>query len=314
MEAKCERCVKRVPWVVFFGKSMLAVFQIAVGLSARSKGLVADGIHSASDIIASIMMMLSLTIASREDDENHPWGRGKAEYAASILIYSLLIVVAFYILFDAIQGILKGRVQPPRMVAFVAGLVAMLANFILSSYGACAGKKISSPFMVAFAKENRSDILTGVAVAIGIIGSNMGFIFLDGAAAVLVALIILKAWMGLWLEAFRNLIDESLPISKTKLIKQTILQYREVKDISFIKTRRVGQLVWVDVEILVDPTMSVSQGYAIAREIRLALIRRFKHIKDVNVTYTCKESPFSKIKNLIQKGKTFTQDKLVPGT
>ena len=293
MEQKCIDCGKRVPWVIFFGNTILSTFQIFVGLISGSKGLVADGVHSGADVVAAMMMMISLAISGRKDDDTHPWGHGKIEFASALLIYTILVVLAIVLLVDAGEAIIRGHVKPPHMAAFVAGVVAVFLNYVLSSYGFCAGNQLNSPSMIANANENRSDMLSSIAVVLGILGANMGFPVLDSVAAVLVALIIFRTGVTLWLQAFRNLLDQSLPFDKIKLIKDFILQYKAVKDIGFLKTRRVGQTVWADIEIVVNPQMNVQDGYAVAREIRLALIRRFRHIKDAMVTFTCKENPFT---------------------
>jgi cation diffusion facilitator family transporter len=208
------------------------------------------------------------------------------------LIYTILVVLAIVLLVDAGEAIIRGHVKPPHMAAFVAGVVAVFLNYVLSSYGFCAGNRLNSPSMIANANENRSDMLSSIAVVLGILGANLGFPVLDSVAAVLVALIIFRTGLTLWLQAFRNLLDQSLPFEKIKLIRDFILQYKAVRDISFLTTRRVGQTVWADIEIVVSPEMNVQEGFSVAREIRLALIRRFRHIKDAMVTCTCKENPF----------------------
>ena len=303
MEQKCIDCGKRVPWVIFFGNTILSAFQIFVGLVSGSKGLVADGAHSGADVVAALMMMISLGISGREDDETHPWGHGKIEFASALLIYTILVVLAIVLLIDAGEAIISGHVKPPHMAAFVAGVVAVFLNYVLSSYGFCAGNQLNSPSMIANANENRSDMLSSIAVVLGILGANMGFPILDSVAAVLVALIIFRTGLRLWIQAFRNLLDESLPYEKVKLLKDFILQYQAVKDISFLKTRRVGQTVWADIELVVSPKMSVQEGHAIAREVRLALIRRFRHIKEAVVTCTCNENPLTPkiVKGLMQE-------------
>lgn len=295
MEEKCAKCVKRMPVVIFLGKGVLAAFQLFVGLSTRSKGLVADGIHSISDVVAALMMIIGMKISSREDDETHPWGRGKVEFVLSLLVYTVLIALAVFVFIDAIEAMIHGNRRPPHILAFLGGVLAVVANFIFSYYGLCAGKKANSAFMIAYAKENRWDIVSGVIVVAGVLGANMGYIFFDAVAAMSVAVIIFRSWAALWIQAFRNLLDESLPPKKIKLIKNVILSFREVKGISFMKTRLVGQSIWIDLEILVSSALSVQKGYAVAREIRLALIRRFRHVKDVTVTYTCQETPLSPV-------------------
>jgi cation diffusion facilitator family transporter len=289
MKDKCIRCSKVVPWVCLFGNTTLACFKIFVGIVSGSKGLVADGMHSASDVIATIMVLVSLGVAGREDDKTHPWGHGKVEFAGALIVYTILLALSIYLFQDALRAIIGGKLKPPHLVSFVAAVISVIANFILSGYGFCAGRQQNSPAMIANANENRADMFSSIAVVIGIIGANMGFVFLDALAAVGVSLIIFKTALTLGLQAFRNLLDISLPSRKNRLLENTVLQYKEVKGINFLKTRRVGQSVWVDMEILIDSRKTIKEAYAVTREVRLALMRRFEHIKEVAIAFTCRE-------------------------
>lgn len=305
MEEKCIKCVKRMPFLIFFGKVILAAMQLFVGLGTSSKGLVADAIHSISDVVAALMVIIGMKITNREEDDAHPWGRGKVEFVMTLLVYTVLIALSVFIFIDGLEAVLWGNCKPPHMLAFLGGLIEIIANFIFAYYGLCAGRKANSALMITFSKENRWDIFSGVVVIVGVLGANMGYVFMDAAAAMIVAVIIFCSWSSLWLQAFRNLLDESLSIKKIKLIKDVILSFREVKGISFMKTRLVGQSVWIDLEILVSSKITVQKGYEVAREVRLALIRRFRHVKDVTVTYTCEETPLSPV---LLKGKHVRRD------
>lgn len=290
MKTKCEICATRVPWVCFCGNATLAVFKVFVGLISGSKGLVADGMHSASDVVATGMILITLNIAKRKDDKTHPWGHGKIEFVGAMFVYTILLCLSIYLFHDALISMIAGNRSPPHIVGFLAAGISILANFILSGYGFCAGRHLNSPALIANANENRADMLSSVAVVIGIVGANMGYVFMDSLAAILVALIIFKTALTLWLQAYKNLIDVSLPAEKAELVKKVALEYRDVKGVNYIKSRRVGQSVWVDMEIFVDARKNVREAHMIVRELRLALIRRFKHIKDVSVTFSCKES------------------------
>ena len=285
MEEKCVRCGKAIPVVCFFGHTTLAIFKTVVGVLAGSKGLVADGLHSASDIIATVMVMITLRISGKKDDESHPWGHGKSEFVGAIIVYAILLGIAIVIFWDAMHAMLSGNKRPPHMVAFFAAVVAVIANFILSGYAYCAGKKLNSPGMVAIANENKADMISGVAVLIGVLAANMGFVILDSVAAIIVGLIIAKTAITLGLASFKDIMDASLPTEKQRLIEKTVLQYREVKGINFLNTRRVGHSVWIDMDIAIDPDKTVKEAHAIVKEVRQALIRRFKHIKDVSISY-----------------------------
>ncbi|MBF0503612.1 MAG: cation transporter [Candidatus Omnitrophica bacterium] len=294
MQEKCVRCGKIVPWVVLLGNLTLAIFQIYVGHIAKSKGLVADGIHSGTDVVTTIMVIITVALSRHKDDKKYPWGLGKSEFLGAVFAYVLLFFISVMILVDAIVVITSGVIHPPHMAAFFAALVAIIANFILSSYGFCAGKKLNSPAMVANAQENRSDMLSSIAVLVGVFAANIGFPILDALAAIFVGLMIMRSAITLGIQAFRNLIDETLPGDREKLIEKEALKYKEVRGINYIHARRVGQQAWIDMEIIIDPKWTVKDGHAICREVRAALMRRFVQIKDVTISFTCKENLVAK--------------------
>lgn len=290
MQEKCVKCGKMVPWMVLLGNSVLSLFQIYIGYVAKSKGLIADGIHSGTDVVTTLMVIITVGLSSHRNDKKYPWGLGKSEFVGAVFAYGLLLGIAGMILWDAIKVITSGVIHPPHMAAFFAALVAVIANYILSSYGFCAGKKLNSPAMIANAQENRSDMLSSVAVLIGVLAANIGFPMLDALAAVLVGVMIAKSAVVLGIKAFKNLIDESLASDKKRLIEKVVYQYREVKGINYIHARRVGQKAWIEMEIIIDAKRTVTQGHAIAREIRQALMRRFAQIRDVTISFTCREN------------------------
>lgn len=290
MEEKCIKCGKMVPWVCFLGNATLTIFKIYIGNIAGSKGLVADGLHSGTDVIATLMVLVTLGVSGRKDDKTHPWGHGKVEFLGAVIVYIFLLGIAILIFTDALKVILSGIIHPPHVIALFGALVSIVANYILSGYGFCAGKKLNSPAMIANANENRADLISSIAVLLGILFAKMGFPILDTLAAILVGLIIAKTAITLGIQAFKSLMDESLPGDKSALIEQAVLQYKEVKGVSYINARRVGQLAWIDMEIFIDSKKSVKEGYAISREIRQALMRRFKHIKDVSISFSCREN------------------------
>ena len=290
MQEKCVRCGKVVPWIVLLGNLTLAIFQIYVGYVAKSKGLIADGFHSGTDVITTVMVIITVKLSSHKDDKKYPWGLGKSEFLGAVFAYILLFGISVMILIDAVAVIFSGVIHPPHMAAFFAAGVAILANYILSSYGFCVGRKLNSPAMIANAQENRSDMLSSIAVLLGVFAANIGFPILDALAAILVGLMIGKSAVTLGIQAYRNLIDESLPGEKEKLIEAEVMQYREVKGVNYVHARRVGQQAWIDMEVIIDAKRTVKEGHAITREIRQALMRRFAQIKEVTISFTCKEN------------------------
>ena len=308
VEEKCVKCGRVVPVMVVVGNATLSLFQIIIGIMTGSKGLLADGIHSGTDVLTSVMVIITVGLSRRKSDDKHPWGRGKAEFLGAVFAYALLLYISIMILIDATRAMFSKNIHPPHGAAFFCAVVAILANYILSSYGLCVGKKLNSPAMIANANENRSDMIASIAVSIGILLANLGFPILDPIAALIVGLMIGRMAITLGSSALKNLIDESLPAEKKALLERVALQYKEVKGINYLHTRRVGQQAWVDMEIIIDPKRSIKEGHAIAREVRAALFRRFPQIKEVTITFTCKENPqvanpiWKMVSNKIQMG------------
>ncbi|MBF0384273.1 MAG: cation transporter [Candidatus Omnitrophica bacterium] len=290
IQNKCVKCAKTVPWMVLLGNTTLSAFQIIVGTLAGSKGLIADGIHSGTDVLCTIMVIITVGLSEKKSDKKYPWGRGKSEFLGAVFAYTLLLYIAIVILWDAGLAIASGNIHPPHPAAVFCAIVAILANYILSSYGFCAGKKMNSPALIANANENRSDMISSIGVTIGIFLANLGITILDSLAAFFVGLMIGRMAIKLGIAALKNLIDESLPADKKALIEKVIMQYREVKGINYMHVRRVGQQAWVDMEIFIDPQRTVEEGHAITREVRAALLRRFIQIKDVTLTFTCRDN------------------------
>ncbi len=283
---KCLKCGREIPWVCFFGNLTLSVFKVAVGFFSGSKGLVADGLHSGSDVLATVMVIFSLKIADKVDDSAHPWGYGKIEYIGSLFVYSILFLLGGYIFFDATMDIILKQYASPHIISIFAAMVSIASNVILSSYGFCAGKRLNSPATIANANENRADMLSSIAVVLGVTGARAGFAFADPLAAIAVALIILRMSSSLLLEALAGLMDRSIDKKAIDRIKVIALRQKGVSGVSQIRARKLGSKAWVEIEVLIDPRYSVTRANAICSEVRTAILRRAVHIKEVTISFS----------------------------
>lgn len=286
IEEKCLKCGRQIPWVCFCGNLVLAIFKISVGIISGSRGLVADGMHSGSDVLATVMVIISLKIADKKQNRKHPWGYGKAEYVGSLLVYTILLILGGVILFDAAKNMILGTLEPPHMISMFAAMVSIVANVILSSYGFCAGRRLNSPAMIANANENKADLLSSIAVVMGIAGAQLGYAFADPLAAIVVALLIIRMSAALLIEAVAGLMDKAVDEKAVRRIKQIALNNREVSGICFVKARKLGGKAWVEMEILIDPKYSVVQANTICYEVRNAILRKAFHIKDVVISFS----------------------------
>jgi len=298
--AKCIRCANRVPVVCLFSNLTLALFKMTVGWLTHSKGLFADGIHSFCDVIGSAGVIISLKISGKGADEKYPYGRGKIEFISCIFVYSVLFLVAILILASAIKHLIQGNLRTPGILSLFSALVSVFANMMLYRLATCAGKAMNSPAIIADAKENKADMLSSVAVIVGISGCYLGYKYSDALAAIFVGLIIMKTAVTLGWKAIQNLIDTSIPVEKIKLINKRILTIEQVKRVSYIKTRRTGGHYQVDVEILLSPNLSIRDGDEIAQAVKYKIMNISNKISDVIVIKAC-EQPNAKTNNILNK-------------
>lgn len=284
---KCIKCAKRVPIVCFFANLTLAIFKMTVGWLTGSKGLFADGIHSLSDVVATSGIIVSLKISEKGEDEKYPYGRGKVEFISCIFVYSVLFIVAIFILTGAIKSIITGDIRTPNIISLFSALVSVIANIVLYRMGMCAGKAVNSPAIIANANENKADMLSSIAVIFGIIGCHLGYLYSDALAAVLVGLIILKTASTLGWKSIEALIDTSLPEGKLMIINEKILSVKDVKRVNYIKTRRLGKEYWIDVGIQLSPELSIREGDRISQVVKSEIMKISNRLKDVVVIISC---------------------------
>lgn len=281
--AKCYACAKRVPIVCFFSNLTVALFKMAAGHLTGSKGLFADGIHSLSDVLATAGVIISLKISDKPADPRYPYGRGKVEFVSCVAVYAILVVIAIFILVEAIETMIAGDITKPGLVAAFCAGVSVLANLILYRLGLCAGYAVNSPAIVANATENKADMISSIAVIIGVIGARYGFLYADPLAAVLVGLIILKTGLTLGWKSIGDLLDSSLPAEKIRLLYKVVRKVEGVEGVNYIKSRRIGNVYWLDVEIEVPADYTMLEGTAISDAVRDELKQLSHKVKEAVV-------------------------------
>lgn len=263
---------------------ILAGLKITFGIIGYSHGLLADGIHSLSDLIVDSVVIIASKFGNKAADENHPYGHGRIETAATVFLALILAIAAFTIIVNAfitVNAIHVDRV-PARIVLWVA-FSSIFLNELLYFWTKHIAKQIKSKLLMTNAWHHRSDSFSSVAVALGVIGAWLGFPKLDAIAAIIVGLMILKiAWNFGW-HSIRELVDTALSIEETEKIKLFIKAVPGVKAIHQLRTRSIAGSIFCDVHVLVDPAISVSEGHYIGQEVDNRLIASFPDITDVTV-------------------------------
>ena len=258
--------------------------------------MISDAAHSAADSLATGITLISLKIASRPQDDTHPYGHGKAESIASGLIGLSLFGAAFWICSNAILHIFRGFSSPvetlfskaPTLLALIAAVVSVIAKEAMFHYTIRAARELNSPAMTANAWDHRSDALTSLAAAIGISIAQLAHYFnarwmghMDQVAAAVVALFILKLAVDILREATAGLMDAAVPSSMIREISSIASEVEDVKAVTAVRARHVGAKVLADLKIEVDSTVSVAQGHTAAVNVKWELCRRFPQLTEV---------------------------------
>ena len=281
----CRRCAKRVPFITLAGNVGLGATKCIAGFLSGSVGLTVDGFHSLSDGIGTVFVLASIRIADKPTDTTHPYGHGKVEFIASLLVFTVLIGVGVLFFVESIAALMIGRDRAPGMLAFLVALVSIVANYIMFNFNLCAGQKLNSPALTANGYENLTDLFSSIPVAAGVVAAQFGYYFADALAGVVVALFIMGNASREWWHSFNNLMDRAAPPRTRKKIRAVARSVEGVRGTGRVRTRRLGQKLWVDLDILVSPECTVQEASRLADEVRGRLLRKARHVADVIVCY-----------------------------
>ena len=274
----------RVTYVGALVNIFLTIIKIGFGVFGQSAALIADGIHSLSDLVSDFFVIIAIKLGSREADHDHPYGHRRFETMATVLLGAGLVVIAGGIAWDASERLLDpAKLLIPNKDTMGIAVVSILANEWLFHYTKRVGEKTRSKLLLANAWHHRSDAFSSIVVLFGIGAVLIGYPFADAVAAVIVAIMIAKMGIGLVLESIYELVDSSLPEDFVREIRRFIKQTPGVRSIHLLRTRRMGEDAYVDTHIVVDARISVSEGHMIGDAVRDKLKAEFDDVVDVLV-------------------------------
>ncbi len=263
---------------------LLSVIKILAGWLGSSHALIADGIHSLSDLATDVVVLLAAKHGAKEADEEHPYGHGRIETLATVALGVVLILVALGIGFDALSRMFEPeRLLVPGMLALWAAVVSVLAKEALYHYTVRVAKKLRSNLLRANAWHHRSDAVSSIVVVAGVIGSMSGLTYLDAVASVAVAVMVAKIGWELGWQSVHELIDKGLDQEDVENIRSKIMAVDGVLAMHKLRTRRMGGNAFVDVNVLVSPSISVSEGHRIGQEVLSRLHNEVEEVVDVTV-------------------------------
>jgi cation diffusion facilitator family transporter len=261
-----------------------AVIKISFGLLGQSAALIADGIHSLSDLLSDLLVIIAVKLGSREADYEHPYGHRRFETIATVILGVSLVVIGGGITWSVMNRMAHPEHLPvPNLIGMGIAALSIFINEGLYQYTKRIARKTRSKLLLANAWHQRSDAISSIVVLFGIGAVILGYPLADAIAAIVVALMVAKIGLNLVLESIKELVDTSLPPKLVAEIRKAIMSIDGVEGIHLLRTRQMGEDALIDAHIIVDPRITVSEGHSIGDTVRDELISRFDDIMDVLV-------------------------------
>ena len=275
---------QRVTWVSVLVNVLLTGAQVVAGIIAHSQGLIADGLHSLSDLVCDFLVLFAAHHSKDPADASHPYGHARIETAASFALGAILALTGAGIIWSAGVKLQSLEDLPPvAPMALWTAILALAAKEGLFRYMLRVGENLRSPMLISNAWHARSDAASSLVVAIGIAGNLLGYTFADSVAAVIVGFMIVRMGTVFAWEAVQELIDTGLSIEEVDSIRQVIVDTPGVSSLHELRTRRMAHRSLVDAHVCVDPRVSVSEGHRIAEMTRKRVLESHSAVADVLV-------------------------------
>ncbi|BCJ87221.1 cation diffusion facilitator family transporter [Effusibacillus dendaii] len=284
-----ERAGKQAAWISVVSNVMLTIMKLAVGYWFLSNALIADGFHSAADVLASVAVLFAMRISNQPADEEHPYGHGKAEVVASGIVAGILAVAALEIAVGSVKAFFETP-HAPHWIAFAAAVFSWILKQVLYSYTMRLGKKYNSAGLVATAVDHKADVIASVfafaGIGIALAGNWLqmpSLYYADSVAAFIVALLIFKLAYETGKEAVEVLMERTVEPDKVESFARTILSVPYVKRLDRLRARAHGHYILVDVRVAVPGTITVQEGHDVASAIRDRIKQENPDVEEVLV-------------------------------
>ncbi len=280
-DATREKAIYRVTVVGSVVNFLLLVFKFFAGIMGHSAAMLADAVHSLSDFITDIVVIVFVRISAKPEDEGHDYGHGKYETLATAIIGILLLFVGFGIFWNGASSIYRflqgGSLQEPAMLALVAALVSIIFKEVLYQYTVFKGRKLNSQAVVANAWHHRSDAFSSIGTAAGIAGAILlgdHWRVLDPVAAIVVSFFIMKVAVQLLIPCVDELLEKSLPEVEDEIVR-IILSFPGISSPHHLRTRRIGSYCAIEVHVRMDGSISLEEAHEMATAVENKLKRQF---------------------------------------
>lgn len=275
--------IRKITWIGIVVNFGLAGLKFVVGYLGNSQAVIADAVHSLSDIATDFAVIFGVKIWSAPPDEDHPYGHRRFEALITAIIGIALAIVALELAYNSLISIRETHVKQVAWVAISGPLLSVILKEILYRWTVIVGKRVKSAAVIANAWHHRSDSFSSVPalLAVAVAAVNPNWAFIDHIGALIISVFILKVSWDIISPSVAELSDRGASIKDRELIKQIALETEGVINVHAIRTRKFGSNIYVDLHVLVDPKMTVRSGHAISEEVKKDLITKGPKVLDV---------------------------------
>jgi len=274
---------ERVIWVGFWINALLMIMKLLAGYFGRSEAVFADGLESACDFVAILASLIALRMGQKPYDSTHPYGHGKAESVAAMVVSLVIFATGAGILYRSVHTIVDADYETPQAMAVAAAFVTIIVKERLYRFSVKTGSELQSPALLAVARDHRKDALTSIATLIGVTGAFFGFRLMDPLAAGLTAIFIFYVGYQTFRTAAQELMDARPSEELIGAITELAEKVSGVEHVHEIRGRRSGQYVIVDLKLDMDPEMTVRQSHDIAMQVKRLIFEKYPNVGDVMI-------------------------------
>lgn len=281
-----EKTALRVSRVSIYGNILLSVMKLIAGIFAHSSAMISDAIHSASDVFSSIIVIIGVKIASKAADKEHPYGHERMEPVAAIVLAIILGVTGLFIGHTAIEKLTSGSygsLPIPGIAALAAAIASILCKEAMYWYTRHYARIIDSGALMADAWHHRSDAFSSIGSLIGIAGARMGYPWFDPLASLLICVFIIKSAYDIFIDAIDKMVDHSCSAEYQQALIECAKSHPAIIDIAKIRTRVFGNKIYVDMVLLADGSITLSESYSIAVEVHDMIEQKYPKIKHISI-------------------------------
>lgn len=281
-----KRTVRRLANIGIIGNAVLVLLKLYAGIAGRSGAMVSDAVHSLSDVFATVVAFIGVRVSRKAPDSAHPYGHDRFESLASLALGLILIGTGLAIGIPGVETVISGSyalAEKPAVIALVAAIVSIVVKEAMFRYTLHYAKKLNSSAFVADAWHHRSDALSSVGSLIGIAGARMGFPVTDSIACVVICVFILKVGVDILKDALSKLLDTSCGEEWDREMSEFIAALEGVKRVDLLHSRKFGDKIYLDAEIAVDGSLSLSEAHIIAERVHDAVEKQYPLIKHIMI-------------------------------